>query len=905
MDAKFDLIINTTQQESLIELPDNFDAIAGFEIDSNDADSLNGITGTDVVEIPLDDNLTFLSAAPEPIPLDPDRIAYTLKVPNTQYGEQAQGEFYILVRASGDMTFPGFALNGSFDLIINEQFMTMAVGAQLVAGFEGVDFYALNAAGVFKINADGLAGKLRLTEDTNESTPFAEYADSLGFELSMNATYDLLVNTTESESLVDLPDGFDGIAGFNVEAGDAATLTAVTGSDVAEVALDDELTFLRSTPGPTAHDPNRIQYTLRVPNTQFGQQAQGDAYTLIHATGDLIFPGVTLTGTFDQVFKTDFAIMTVSAQMTAGLDTVSIFDFTASGVLKLTTAGIAGKLALTPTVGAAEPFADYWASVGLDFDLDAQFDMLINTTLNEALIDLPDNFDAIAIYGVNTADADALNGVVDNEIVDVPLADNLTTLSATPGPTEVNPDRIQFTLKVPNTRSGQQATGEIYTITRGNGSMILPGMTLTGAFDYTATALFAVLTVDANLLMNVGGTDFFDLTAAGVFKLDLAGVAGKLRLTQTPGQPAPFAEYATALGLDVSLTGKLDLIVNTTTNEVTIELPDHFDAITEFDVSSSKENTLLAVSGSDVASVINDDKLTLLSTAPEPITADPNRIEFSLIVPNTPHDSVSLADGAGNAYVNVHAIGVFHVGKVDFDGRLNYVADGANQRIDVAFDGFVDVDILGRTVVNADAAILTDGIVARVDLDATPDATFGAAVDLNFTGQVILGVNTTNTSKTVGGETVLPGSNLNVGGRFDILGFAQARGTAAITISGSQYDFDFDGTLELGPVDVDASGLGTIRSDGFVLSMTVQPNFDVLGVFTIEGSGTVEINTTGTTRNGIPANTFRLDATNGTIRLVNALKLNTPFVLIVNNYGWTVEIGGITGSGPADKRFLA
>ena len=228
----------------------------------------------------------------------------------------------------------------------------VAVDARLEAGFDGTNLFDLSAAGVFKITADGIAGKLRMREDVGQSEPLADYFTAQGLDVDMNASFDVLINTTENESIIELPDNFDAIAAFDVSVADAAALTGVTGNDVVDIGLDDELTVLSATPGPTALSPDRIAFTLTVPNTRLGQQAKGEFYILIRGTGEMIQTGFEITGTFDIIVEEQFAVMAVNAVMTSGYQGQNVFELQAVGVFKIDNAGLSGKTAYASDTGA-------------------------------------------------------------------------------------------------------------------------------------------------------------------------------------------------------------------------------------------------------------------------------------------------------------------------------------------------------------------------------------------------------------------------------------------------------------------------------------------------------------------------------------------------------------------------
>ena len=500
-DAIFDLLVNTTGKEIDILLPTGFDALAFFEVDAADQSTLTAVDASgETAFVVLPDERTGLRATYDDtlshtdyhlrIPEDADTTA--MAVSDTT----ADGEFYLLVRAVGNLLMPGMALNGSFELRASASDAVLTVLADLIIGYdvpdsnpvETIQFLKLKGGGAFHLSIDGIAGKLQADLEGGVPPPLQELGNAAGMNIQMDAEGDLIVNTTEQDVTFELPDSFDAIGLFDIDADDEAILRGVTGSDVETILLDDELTSLSARVEADPDDSDGVVFSLTVPNTRFGSEAVGATYIIVRARGTIESPGFILTGSFDIDASDTFAIMAVNGllEMTAEDGSVnpaadvSLMTLRAQGLFKINGDGIAGKLGLRYDANDPDSFAEYLTGLQLDANLDADFDLVLNTTEQEAVIEVPDGFDPIIAFEIEQEDADALAAVTGAADVAVPLRDELTTLTSSQSTHIVDPNPITYTLTVPNTRLGSQAQGEVYMIIRGVGVMTYPGFELTG-----------------------------------------------------------------------------------------------------------------------------------------------------------------------------------------------------------------------------------------------------------------------------------------------------------------------------------------------------------------------------------------------------------------------------------------
>src|SRR5262249_39044154 len=125
-------------------------------------------------------------------------------------------------------------------------------------------------------------------------------------------------------------------------------------------------------------------------------------------------------------------------------------------------------------------------------------------------------------------------------------------------------------------------------------------------------------------------------------------------------------------------------------------------------------------------------------------------------------------------------------------------------------------------------------------------------------------------------------------------GFASASGHVTVSITNNAFQLSFDVTFHLGPLDVHGSGFAGIYNDsspGIALNLSVSIDFDILdGIFHIGASGTLTLNTTGLTRNGIGPHLFRLSL-NGTVSVLAVLHFDASFTIQVGGGAVTVSDG--------------
>src|SRR5262249_39801635 len=146
-----------------------------------------------------------------------------------------------------------------------------------------------------------------------------------------------------------------------------------------------------------------------------------------------------------------------------------------------------------------------------------------------------------------------------------------------------------------------------------------------------------------------------------------------------------------------------------------------------------------------------------------------------------------------------------------------------------------------------------EGLVAALDLSL--NAEFGKSVGLKFSVGATFQINTTGKDQTLVGLTLQPGMLIGIHGSVEFLGFARGDGNIRIFIGADGIRIRFDVSFYLGGLSFEAHGLAAVYSSGLVLDVAVSVNASV-AVFEIDAAGRLQINTTGATRDGVPAGFF-------------------------------------------------
>ncbi len=937
-EAFFDLTINLTKKVQDFALPDSFDALGVFEIEAGAIQDVGD-------EVLLSDNLTILRLVHNETT---GKDEFHLIVPEaTKPGRGA--EAYILVHAVGELTVPGFTLTGGFDLFVDSQRATMDIHALMTMRFGALNVLQLEAIGVAQVDLTGIAGKIHLQLINNENPPSIPGVGPLsnvpaplsplpgvgtGSGFDVGAKFDLIINTARRYKDILLPDRFDNLASFGITGEQETALRGVNAAaPIASVVLPDGLTRLKSVYIVGASRPEFHLILNNTPNKDVPppeiipeDNDTGEMYLVVHADGRLKLPGALLEGTFDLELKEEFAVMAVNATLSIQVGEATLLALAANGFLKLDASGLAGKvqLRLLSEIPVDDPRYDAQPDIpgaALGFKMEGQFDLILNTTRNRVDILLPSHLSIETlrtIFDLPVA-ADYSAGVL--------LSDNLTRFQSAPNP--VHPEKTDYYLVIANTPQVPQPTepvpdgaGRPYILVHAEGAVRFPGVDLMGTFYLEINDQFTVMTVAASVFIGFGNVTLLQLVAGGALQIQNSGVAGKLKLRSAsqldpgdelynPNPPTPFS----SLGL--SMNAQFDLVLNTTGSGIAITLPDNFDAVTVFDVDADDEAALLGVSEGQVVTVLLDDGLTSLQSRQAPTEADEDRIELTLIVPNTPDGEIP---DAGTYYFLIHADGSL---SLQAGTETGFFLDGVfDMKLEaggwlVAAEAELQAKVAGQTILNRSvtAALLVNdrGAAAKIVVNTGGGAALGGS-GFAFGGTFVFELNTFGTRVVrIGSQAV----DLEPGpyGRLIVDGYLELRTDTTTTnsfrldghfvIRGSSAGFEVaaEATLKavMGSVtllSLNAKGALLINAQGMAakISLNAGSGFSGSG-FYFSGQFILEVNTTNQAVATIAGQTVNLPAgpyvrvfIYGTLNVLNMVTFEGTFRLEVKASGLNAHL---------------
>ena len=373
----------------------------------------------------------------------------------------------------------GIFLTGNFYLVISSSGLMVAANGALTAEVGGTNLLTMTATGVLVISVGanaGIAGELTLTLTSGD--PF----DGSGF--SFNGSFVLEVNTTQVQQVVPI----------------GSSTTTITA-------------------GPNG-------------------STTGSSYVEVYAHGALILGtksnGFALTGDFFLAIATDGLYVSTAVSFTATIGGSNLFSLGASGVMEITSSGLAASFTLTASGGGNPTFA-----MNNAFSFSGEFLFQINTT----------------------------NNAVDTTI-------GTTTLNL--------PSGFYFEIAITGISPNPNAT---LTIGAANS-----GIQLSGNFDLTITSAGIMVTAQATLSIVVNGFTFFSLSADGALLINSNGIAASITLGTSGTLPtgSSFSFAGLTFIFEVNTTGS----AVTTINNQVVNLP---ASAAFFEVAASGELQLVGV----------------------------------------------------------------------------------------------------------------------------------------------------------------------------------------------------------------------------------------------------------------------------------------------------------------------
>ena len=262
-------------------------------------------------------------------------------------------------------------------------------------------------------------------------------------------------------------------------------------------------------------------------------------------------------------------------------------------------------------------------------------------------------------------------------------------------------------------------------------------------------------------------------------------------------------------------------------------------------------------------------------------------------------------DARGNLVVGTTTInpgvailftGFFNIGDkvvIDAAASLTVSTDPNDPYLEVVLNGHLAMGPLGTLdVVNSGLRISAAGLVANLQVNLS--SAFGAGAGLSFNAQVSLSLNTTSADQTLcvkaGGTCITAATTVPRGFRLHISGsvsiaFITGSGVLDVTVGPGGFELTFALHFGIGGLQFDVNGGAGLYADGIAMRLGVHAVADLGPIFVIDASGSIQVNTTGSTRIGIAAHSFRLDLS-GTLSLLKVLNLDANFSVVYSAGAW-------------------
>ncbi len=221
-------------------------------------------------------------------------------------------------------------------------------------------------------------------------------------------------------------------------------------------------------------------------------------------------------------------------------------------------------------------------------------------------------------------------------------------------------------------------------------------------------------------------------------------------------------------------------------------------------------------------------------------------------------------------------------GSVDFRIELG----GANPAIELIVNGKLALAPLGDvTITNSGFRIDASGLVARVEVELKVETAF-QGFGLGGGVSVVLAVNTSGSTVVLGSSAVDPGFLVRISGGIDLKAVS-GTGSVEIRVGPGGLELKFDIGFSIGGISFGAKGGAGVYADGFALLLSVHAGGGG-DIFEIQADGTIAINTTGSARLGIAANTFTLDVT-GKLSVLKVFTMDARLTFTVSKGFWQLK----------------
>ena len=217
---------------------------------------------------------------------------------------------------------------------------------------------------------------------------------------------------------------------------------------------------------------------------------------------------------------------------------------------------------------------------------------------------------------------------------------------------------------------------------------------------------------------------------------------------------------------------------------------------------------------------------------------------------------------------------------VELEGR--FTLDIHPGEVEITLVAKLKINPIGQLDATGGLRINSAGVVLYADL--AMNTGFGGAIGLQFSASAHLEFNATAADQdfVIDGvhHLVRQGLLMRIEGSIEFLGFASAHGFAEFSITPTETRILFGVGFNLGGLSFSADGGAEVaygNDPGIALSLNVHARADA-DIFVIDASGTIQINTTNSTRLGIQGHSFLLSL-NGEVKILELLIFDAGFTV--------------------------
>jgi hypothetical protein len=553
-----------------------------------------------------------------------------------------------------------------------------------------------------------------------------------------------------------------------------------------------------------------------------------------------------LEGSFGMEISADDGLAMFAQGRLIVAPSLNLFSFNFQGFLQLSSRGIAAKLDLSLTAGLP---AQYGVSLA------ASFTLTLNTTGRDVTYTLPPS------------------------IVSIPGGGQSRTIAISASPAGGRPSP--------------------YLQINATGTMTVQGFVIEGQFSLLVSPTVIDLQASGTMAISVAGTRLFLFNVAGGFRIDQYGVAAAVNLTLSAGLPS-------SLGFVLSATFRFEL--NTTNQARTLAginlaagryakiRADGFLQVAGLKIEGYFEITLgtnvlsfqafasldLRVGNTSIVSfnvgggfrvdntgIAAAFGLTLRTNFPSG-----RGYSFSLtfrLEVNTTNRAQTLGGIALEAgvYGRIMGSGNLVVGGFTIAGSFKFTV-GVNV-LNVEATATMDLRVGSTTLFGFNVAggfvLDAGGMAAAFSLSLRSGLPSGLGFSFNVTFR--LEINTTTATRTIAGISLAPNTvRVFASGNLQLAGAFRFDGSFSLTLAPDRLVISVNASMSLFTATVNVRGDFGLFSDGLAANFSLTLPSISTSFFSLNGTFTLQINTTNRTIFGVPRQTFLVKVTNARLTVV-------------------------------------